>query len=168
MVWNQIFNIQLTRMREPTKEESVKYVFNFIMSPSEKHIILTEIVDIKQSKLHKIEEGLWRNDVLENYDCKLFRTTTTIKQLYEVQQFQAQLVGKSSKIEQHLTDTECSSTINQLYDAGICNMNRSMKVIVWRNPNHDYNEMQSLGTYQVQRSGEYFLIPSLQAGGAIQ
>ena len=43
-----------------------------------------------------------------------------------------------------------------------------MKVIVWRNPNHDFNEMQSLGTYQIQRSGEYFLIPSLQAGGAIQ
>ena len=168
MVWNQIFNIQLTRMREPTKEESVKHIFNFIMAPSEKHIILTEILDIKQPKLHKIEEGLWRNDVIENYDCKLFRTTTTIKQLYEVQQFQAQLVGNNSKIEQHLTDTECSLTINQLYDAGICNMNRSMTVIVWKNPNHNNDEMQSLGTHQVQRSGEYFLIPSLQAGGAIQ
>ena len=71
-------------MREPTKEESVKHVFNFIISPSEKRIIFTEIVDRKQPKLHKIEEGLWRNDVLENYDCELFRTTTTIKQLHEV------------------------------------------------------------------------------------
>ena len=96
--------------------------------------------------LHKIE-GLWRNYVLENYDCKLFRRTTTIKQLYAVQQFQTQLFGNICKIEQHLTDTECFSTINQLYDAGICNMNRSMKVIAWRNPNHDYNEMQFLGTY---------------------
>ena len=47
-------------------------------------------------------------------------------------------------------------------------MNRSLKVIVWKNPNHNYDEMQSIGTHQVQRSGEYFLIPSLQAGGAIQ
>ena len=167
MVWNQILNIQLTRMREPTKEESVKHVFNFIMSPSEKHIF-TEIVGRKQPKLHKVEERLWRNDALENYDCKLFRTTTTIKQLYEVQQFQAQLVGTNNKIKQHLTATERASTINQLYHAGICNMNRSMKVILWRNPNHNYNEMQSLGTYQIQRSGEYFLIASLQAGRAIQ
>ena len=168
MVWNQILNTQLTRKREPTKEENVKHVFEQIISPNKKTPISSEILDVKQPKIYKIEEGLWQSYVLEKYDCNLFRKTTTIKQLYEVQQFKAQLIGNATIIEQHLTDSECPSKINQLYDAGICNMNRSMKAIVWRNPNHDYNEMQSLGTHQVQRSGEYFLIPSLQVGGAIQ
>ena len=82
MVCNQILNTQLTRKREPTKEENVKHVFEQIISSNKKTPISSEILDVKQPKIYKIEEGLWQSYVLENYDCNLFRKTTTIKQLY--------------------------------------------------------------------------------------
>ena len=82
MVWNQILNTQLTRKREPTKEENVKHVFEQIISSNKKTPISSEILDVKQPKIYKIEEGLWQSYVLEKNDCNLFRKTTTIKQLY--------------------------------------------------------------------------------------
>ena len=54
------------------------------------------------------------------------------------------------------------------FRAGICHIKNSLKVIVWKDPQHDYQEMHSLGTHTIQQAGEYVLIPSLQAGGAVQ
>ena len=41
-------------------------------------------------------------------------------------------------------------------------------IIVWRTRSHNFQDLHSLRTFEVQRSGIYFLIPSLSPGGSVQ
>ena len=41
-------------------------------------------------------------------------------------------------------------------------------VIVWRDPYHKHQEMNTLRIHEIQQQGPYILIPSLQVGGTIQ
>ena len=49
---------------------------------------------------------------------------------------------------------------------GVCNVVK-FSVIIWNNPDHDFKDFHLVGNYSAKRSGEYFLIPSLSAGGAV-
>ena len=83
--------------------------------------------------------------------------------------YKAQLVGAANVIEQHLTTTPCSATIDTTLQMDSCipQENRN-HVIVWKDPHHNRQEMNTLGIHDIQQQGPYILIPSLHVGGAIQ
>ena len=81
----------------------------------------------------------------------------------------AQLVGVANVIEQHLTSRPCSATIDTTLRMGSCIPQENPNhIIVWRNPHHNRQEMNTLGIHDTQQQGPYILIPSLHVGGAIQ
>ena len=41
-------------------------------------------------------------------------------------------------------------------------------IIVWKDPQHNCQEMNTLGVHEIKQQGTYILIPSLHVGGAIQ
>ena len=43
-----------------------------------------------------------------------------------------------------------------------------LSVVVWKNASHDATSFHTIGTYPIQRLGDYVLIPPLKIGGAIQ
>ena len=83
--------------------------------------------------------------------------------------YKAHLVGAANVIEQHLTATPCSATIDNTLHMGLCIPQENPNhIIVWRDPHHSRLEMNTLGIHDIQHQGPYILIPSLHVGGAIQ
>ena len=83
--------------------------------------------------------------------------------------YPAQLVGDSTTIEQHVTDTRCSKYIPRKLKLSYCRpCAETLKIIVWEDPHHDPTIMKNLGNHKIKRSGDYVLIESLFIGGAIQ
>ena len=122
-----------------------------------------------EQKLEQIEENYWKNKFTEKYPCSFGHDVQIRLRLFEMKRYPAQVIGKSLTIEQHLTRTRCSSTIDSKLNIGTCTPHSQPKqIIVWENPHHDQTEMHSLGMYEVQRQGDYVLIQDLHAGGAVQ
>ena len=44
----------------------------------------------------------------------------------------------------------------------------SNHVIVWKDPYHKHQEMNTLRIHEIQQQGTYIVIPSLHVGGTIQ
>ena len=83
--------------------------------------------------------------------------------------YEAQVIGRSPTIEQHVTSSKCSSKIDAEIGIGHCIPEENEdQIIVWRDPHHNTTEMKSLGIHLIQQQGPYVLIPTLQAGGSIQ
>ena len=86
-----------------------------------------------------------------------------------MQTYKAQLVGAANVIEQHLTTTPCSATIDTTLHMGSCIPQENPNhIIVWRDLHHNRQEMNTLGIHDIQQQRPYILIPSLHIGGAIQ
>ena len=82
---------------------------------------------------------------------------------FNVYVFHAQLVGNSTTIEQHATEDICTVNPTKTHYGSCLISNKD--IIVWRNHSHNFQDLHSLRTFEVQRSGIYLLIPSLSAGG---
>ena len=88
---------------------------------------------------------------------------------FHVRTYKAQLFGAAKVIEQHLTNTPCSAAINTTLNMGSCVPRENLKhIIVWWDPQHNLQEMNTLGVHEIKQQGTYILTPSLHVGGAIQ
>ena len=86
-----------------------------------------------------------------------------------MQTYKAQLVGAANVIEQHLTSTPCSATIDITLRMGSCIPQENLNhIIVCRDPHHNRQEMNTLGIQDTQQQGLYILMASSYVGGAIQ
>ena len=83
--------------------------------------------------------------------------------------YKSQLVGAANVIEQHLTNTPCSAAIETTLNMSSCIPQENPKhIIVWKDPQHNRQEMNTLGVHEIKQQGTYILIRSLHVGGAIQ
>ena len=83
--------------------------------------------------------------------------------------YKAQLVGAANVIEQHLTNTPYSAAIDTTLYMDSCIPQENPKhIIVWKDPHHNRQEMNTLGVHEIKQQGPYILIPSLNVGGTIQ
>ena len=88
---------------------------------------------------------------------------------FHVRTYKAQLVGVANVIEQYLTNTPCSATVDTTLNMGSCIPKENPNhVIVWIDPRHKRHEMNTLGIHEIKQQGSYILIPLLHVGGAIQ
>ena len=88
---------------------------------------------------------------------------------FHVCTYKAQLFGAAKVIEQHLTNTPCSAAIDTTLNMGSCIPRENLKhIIVWRDPQQNLQEMNTLGVHEIKQQGAYILTPSLHVGGAIQ
>ena len=79
-----------------------------------------------------------------------------------MQTYKAQLVGAAKVIEQHLTSTPCSATIDITLRMGSCIPQENPNhIIVCRDPHHNRQEMNTLGIHDTQQQGPYILITLL-------
>ena len=96
-------------------------------------------------------------------------TVVRAYQNFHVSIYKAQLVGEANVIEQYLTNTPCSVTIDTTLNMGSCIPQENPKhIILWRDPQHNRWEMNTLGVHEIKQQGTYIVIPSLNVGGAIQ
>ena len=111
----------------------------------------------------------WNIHVTLTYDCSYSQTIVNKYYHFHVRTYKAQLVGAANVIEQHLTKTPCSPTIDtSLHMGSYIPQENPNHIIVWRCPHHKRQEMNTLGICEIQQQGSYILIPSLHASGAIQ
>ena len=83
--------------------------------------------------------------------------------------YKTQLVRAANVIDQHVTKTACSATIDTtLHMASCIPQENPNHVIVWRDPYHKRQEMNTLRIHEIQQQWPYTLIPSLHVGGTIQ
>ena len=88
---------------------------------------------------------------------------------FHLRTYKSQLVGAANVIEQHLTNTPCSATMETTLNMGSCILQENPKhIIVWKDPQHNRQEMNTLGVHEIKQQGTYILIRSLHVGGAIQ
>ena len=88
---------------------------------------------------------------------------------FHVHTYKAQLLGAAKVIEQHLSNTPSSAAINTTLNTGSCIPRENLKhIIVWRDPQHNLQEMNTLGVHEIKQQGTYILTPTLHVGGAIQ
>ena len=88
---------------------------------------------------------------------------------FHVHTYKAQLVGAANIIEQYLTNTSSSAAIDTTLNMGSCIPQENPKhIIVWKDPQHNCQEMNTLGVHEIKQQGTYILISSLHVGGAIQ
>ena len=119
--------------------------------------------------LTKVTDNHWKIPVSPTYDCSFSKTIVNTYHNFHVRTYKAQLVGAANVIEQHLTTTPCSATIDATLNIGSCIHQENPKhIIVWREPHHKRQEMNTLGIHEIKQQGPYILIPSLHVGGAIQ
>ena len=96
-------------------------------------------------------------------------TVVRAYQNFHVSIYKAQLVGEANVIEQYLTNTPCSVTIDTTLNMGSRIPQENPKhIILWRDPQHNRWEMNTLGVHEIKQQGTYIVIPSLNVGGAIQ
>ena len=119
--------------------------------------------------LTKVTDNYWEIPASPTYDCSFGQTTVKTYHSFHVRTYKAQLVGGANVIEQHLTTTPCSATINTTLHMGSCILQENFNnIIVWRDPHHNRKEMNTLGIHTIQQQGACILLPSLLVGGAIQ
>ena len=119
--------------------------------------------------LTKVTDNHWKIPVSPTYDCSFSKTIVNTYHNFHVRTYKAQLVGAANVIEQHLTTTPCSATIDATLNIGSCIHQENPKhIIVWREPHHKCQEMNTLGIHEIKQQGPYIFIPSLHVGGAIQ
>ena len=117
--------------------------------------------------LNQIEATRWRTELTAYHDCEWGDYNTKIDYEFDIQEFDAQVIGNASTIEQHVTTTQCKTRL--LKGVGSCRPAfKDKRVIAWEDPHHNTTVMVSLGRHTIQRQGNYFLIPSLHVGGATQ
>ena len=88
---------------------------------------------------------------------------------FHLRTYKAQLMGAANVIEQHLTKTPCSATIDTNLQMGSCIPQENPNhIIAWKDHHHKRQEMNTLGIHKIQQQGSFILIPSLHAGEAIQ
>ena len=110
----------------------------------------------------------WKIPVTPTYDCSYSQMIVNKYYNFHVRTYKAQLVV-AAIIEQHLTKTPCSATIDTTLHMGSCIPQENPNhIIVWRDPQHKRQKMNNLGIHEIQQQGPYILIPSLHVGGSIQ
>ena len=114
-------------------------------------------------KLYEVQDGLWRTRSRDHYECSWMRTKHIDFFHFSIQRFPAQIRGNDHRIIQHLTQTECLVNVRSCKPK-----ERPKAVVVWRPVRHQYNPMKNLGTFKVERLGNFVLIRELKIGGAIQ
>ena len=82
---------------------------------------------------------------------------------FELRIYKIYIEGLNPEIHQSLTKTSC-----QYNDFSYIPQEEPLSVVVWKNAFHDATSFHNIGTYPIQRVGDYVLIPPLNIGGAIQ
>ena len=119
--------------------------------------------------LTDVNTNHWKIPVTPTYDCSNTAMTFRKKHNFNVQTCKAQLAGAAAVIEEHLTKTPCPATIDTIRYLGLCiSQETPSHIIVWRDPHHKRQEMNTLGIHKMQQQESYILIPSLHVGEAIQ
>ena len=78
--------------------------------------------------LTDVNTNHWKIPVTPTYDCSNTAMTFRKKHNFNVQTYNAQLVGAATVIEQHLTKTPCPATMDTNLYMGLC--------IPQENPSH--------------------------------
>ena len=116
-----------------------------------------------------VTDNHWKIPVSPFYDCTF---TMTIGKTYHnshLRTYKSQVVGAANVIEQHLTNRHCSAAIETILNMGPCIPQENPKhIIVWKAPQHNRQEMNTLGVHEIKQQGTYILIRSLHVGGAMQ
>ena len=113
----------------------------------------------------KVSDSHWKIPASPTYDCSFGKTIVNTYHNFHVRTYKAQLVGAANVIEQHLTTTPCSATIDTTLHMGSCTPQENTNhIIVWRDPHCNRQEMNTLGIHDIQQQGPYVLIPSLHVG----
>ena len=119
--------------------------------------------------LIKVTNNHWKIPVSPTYDCSFSMTIVNTHHNFHVQTCKAQLVGAANVIEQHLTNTSCSFTIDTTLNMGSSIPQENPNhIILWRDPHYKQEEMNTLRIHKIKQQGPYILIPFLYVGGAIQ
>ena len=88
--------------------------------------------------LTKVSDNHWKIPASPTYDCTLSKTIVNTYHNFHVWTYKAQLVGAATIIEQHLTTTPCSATIDTTLQLGSCiPQENPTNIIVWRDPHHN-------------------------------
>ena len=70
--------------------------------------------------LTKVFDNHWKIPPSPTYDCSFGKTIVNTYHNFHVRTYKAQLVGAANVIEQHLTTTSCSATIDTTLHMGSC------------------------------------------------
>ena len=70
--------------------------------------------------LTKVTDKHWKIPVSPTYDCSFSVTIVNTYHNFHVRIYKAQQVGAPNVIEQHLTNTPCSATIDTTLNMGSC------------------------------------------------
>ena len=106
----------------------------------------------KNKTLNKVTNNHWEVSLNPTYDCSHSKTTVNKYYNFHVRTYKAQLVGATNIIEQNLTNTPCSATIDNTTidnNAAIDNMGSHIPqgsrnhIIVWRDPHHKHQWIPS-------------------------
>ena len=119
--------------------------------------------------LTKVSNNHWKIPVIPTYDRSFSKPIVNTYHNFHVRTYKAQLVGAANVIEQHLTSTPCSATIDITLRMGSCIPQENPNyIIVWQDPHHNRQEMNTLEIHDIHQQGPYILIPSLHVSGTIQ
>ena len=119
--------------------------------------------------LTRVADNHWKIPVSPSYDCTFTMTIVKTYHNFHLRTYKAQLVGAANVIEQHLTNTPCSAAIDTTLNIGLCIPQENPKhIIVWKDPQHNRQEMNTLGVNEIKQQVTYILIPLLHVGGATQ
>ena len=119
--------------------------------------------------LTRVTDNHWKIPVSPFYDCTFTMTIVKTYHNFHLRTYKSQLVGAANVIEQHLTNTPCSATMETTLNMGSCILQENPKhIIVWKDPQHNRQEMNTLGVHEIKQQGTYILLRSLHVGGAIQ
>ena len=120
-------------------------------------------------RLFPVSETFWKSRIDLSYSCTFGLAITKTHHQVTIHRSIAQIIGDSPIIEQHLTRTQCSSLINSCTCHGMSiPAEYKNKILIWTDTNHHKIAVYSLGIYKINQQGDYFLIPDIQAGGAVQ
>ena len=106
--------------------------------------------------LTKVSDNHWKIPASPTYDCRFNKTIVNTYHNFHVRTYKAQLVGAATIMEQHLTTTPCSATIDTTLQMGSCiPQENPTNIIVWRDPHHNRQEMNTLRIHTIQQQGPY-------------
>jgi hypothetical protein len=77
--------------------------------------------------------------------------------------YDGQVTGRAVALEQYITKSTCYYSMRRCVPG-----EWAQSIIVWSSNNHNEEVMKKLGTYPIERIGDFVLIRSLKVGGAIQ
>ena len=114
-------------------------------------------------ELHAVNDNHFVTFSTDGYSCYWLRTITHIFHHLELRVSTSYIEGRNNEIHQSLTKTSC-----QYNEFSCVPQEEPLSVVVWKNASHDATSFHTIGTYPIQRVGDYMLIPPLNIGGAIQ